>query len=109
MMQDDQESKKSNDTAFIDSVKRQALDRKNVPAALHKYIPYAEIWGISDDLEREDLVNRAPDQAMAELKQVIQEIDSELDEWLAGHEADSACPSQEYIAFSAMRMAVDFM
>jgi hypothetical protein len=40
---------------------------------------------------------------------VVSDIDDQLDDWLAGDEAKSDSPSAEYIAFSAMRMAADFM
>jgi len=94
---------------FVDSVERLSLDRSNIPEVLHRYIPYAEVWGVADDLEREDLVNLAPEEAKADVARVIEEIDDDLDEWLAGPEAENTNPSQEYVAFSAMRMAVDFM
>jgi hypothetical protein len=55
------------------------------------------------------LVQDAPERAKAELVQVVKAIDDYLDAWLAGHEATAPAPSAEYIAFSAMRMAADFM
>ncbi len=109
MAQDEYESIRAKYPQFVDSVQRLSLDRANVPEALDAYIPYAELWGVSDDLEREELVNRAPEEAKADVARVIEDIDDDLDEWLAGPEAESAEPTQEYVAFSAMRMAVDFM
>ncbi len=94
---------------FIAGLKRLPLNRNNVPPELHAYIPYAEVWGVPDDLEREQLAERAPEAAKAEVARIVKEIDDQLDEWLAGPEAESENPSDEYVAFSAMRMAVDFM
>jgi len=109
MVNNEYETMRAKYANFIDSIQRLTLDRENIPQALHRYIPYAEVWGVADDLEREELVGRAPEEARADVTRVIEEIDDELDEWLAGPEAESANPSQEYVAFSAMRMAVDFM
>ena len=109
MLDKEYEAMRAKYREFVDSVERQTLDSGNVPEALHQYIPYAEVWGVADDLEREELVNRAPEEAKADVRRVIEEIDDELDEWLVGPEAEAANPSQEYVAFSAMRMAVDFM
>jgi len=87
----------------------QKLRTEVIPIPLHPIIHYAEFWGVSDDAERESLVNAAPKYMKENLVAVIAEYDDELDEWLAGPEADSPVPSPEYIAFSAMRMASDFV
>jgi hypothetical protein len=84
------------------------LDPANIPPLLHRLIPYAELWGISDDLIRDDVVRRAPQEAIDELKRVIELYEDPLDEWLAGPEAQGPAFTQEYLAFSAMRMAADF-
>jgi hypothetical protein len=109
MTYDEYKSMRAKYPEFLDSVERLLLEKANVPEGLYRYIPYAEVWGVTDDLEREELVNRAPEEARADVMRVVAEIDEELDEWLAGPDAESADPSQEYMAFSAMRMAVDFM
>jgi len=85
------------------------LDPAVVPDELVAYIPFAALWGLSDDLEREQRVAEAPEEAKADLVRIVQLIDDQLDEWLAGDEANSPKPSMEYIAFSAMRMAADYM
>jgi len=94
---------------FYERARILQLDLTNVPEVLQRYAPFAEFWGIADDLEREELVVNAPGEAKTQLVQVTEEIDDLLDEWLCGPEADSAFPSAEYIAFSAMRMAADFV
>jgi hypothetical protein len=83
------------------------LNPKNVPEKLRHLVPYAELWGVGDDLIRDDLVRSAPREAIEELKRLMQVHDDLLDEWLAGPEAGSSNPSEEYLAFTAMRMAAD--
>lgn len=83
------------------------LNPERVPEALLSLVPYAELWGVGDDLIRDDMVRGAPREAIEDLKRVVQAHDDLLDEWLAGPEADSPTPSAEYLAFSAMRMAAD--
>ena len=94
---------------FLSSVHLQPLDPDHVPEVLREYIPFAAVGGIADDLERESLVERAPDEAKEDLVALIERIDDELDRWLAGPEADNPTPSAEYVAFSAMRMAADYI
>lgn len=94
---------------FIERVGLLSLDPRNVPSNLIPYIPYAALWGIADDIDRETRVDEAPDDAKTDLVRIVQSINGQLDEWLAGSEAYSSAPSKEYIAFSAMRMAADIM
>lgn len=82
------------------------LDR--VPPVLHPLIPFAQTWGISDDLDRELAVERASPDQLAELKAIVGRFDDQLDAWLTGDEATEPQFSNEYIAFSAMRMAADY-
>ena len=79
-----------------------------MPEQLLHLIPLAELWGVSDDLIRDDMVRTAPRAAVDELKRIIKEHDDLLDDWLAGPEAQGPTYSAEYTAFSAMRMAADF-
>ena len=83
------------------------LDSMNVPEKLQHLIPYAELWGVGDDLILDDMVKTASPHALEELKRLVRDHDDLLDEWLAGPEADSTSPSEEYLAFTAMRMAAD--
>ena len=43
------------------------------------------------------------------LKDVVDQFDAALDDWLAGPEADGPTFSEEYIAFSALRRAADYV
>lgn len=92
---------------FYDRSPKVPLDRKKVPQQYWPLLPYAEFWGISDDWTRGILVQEAPADVRLNLKQVVVPFDSALDEWLAGPEADGPSFSDEYIAFTAMRMAAD--
>ena len=88
---------------------RVRLDRGRIPESVWSLIPYAEFWGVSDDLDREHLVDNAPHAVQQNLKDVIAFYDDDLDIWLAGSEARDPNPSDEYVAFSAMRMAADYV
>ena len=72
---------------FLASVPQQKLNPKKVPADLVPYIPYAALWGISDDCYREEFVNRVPESAKRDLVETVRLIDRQLDKWLAGKEA----------------------
>ena len=81
------------------------LDRSLVPRVLWPLIPYSQFWDISDDCYREDLIHDASEAARIHLKNVVDEFEDQLDEWLAGSESESPEPTKEYISFSAMVMA----
>lgn len=83
------------------------LDPAKVPEKLRHLIPYAELWGVGDDLMRDDIVRTAPAEALADLKRIVLENEDLIDEWLAGPAADVPDPSDEYLAYSAMRIAAD--
>jgi hypothetical protein len=85
------------------------FDTIDVPEKLWPLIPYASFWGLADDLEREQLVDSAPPRLKESLQRLIAANDDALDEWLAGPQATDPKPSGAYIAFSAMRMAADYM
>jgi len=85
------------------------LDAKQVPPAFRLLIPYAELWGIGDDIYRDELVENAPPAAKADLLALGGEFDTPLDSWLAGPESYSRPLSAEYLAFSNMRMAFDYL
>lgn len=95
--------------SFFDCGSSLTLDQRRIPQKLWPLIPYAGFWGIADDWARETLVRKAPKAVQQNLKVIIAAYDDDLDEWLAGEEASNSRPSPEYIAFSAMRMAADFM
>jgi len=83
------------------------LDSSRVPAQFRQWISLAERWGIGDDLIREDCVHKATAEELRELLAFGDAYDTVLTEWLAGSEADSPQPTQEYIAFTCLGMAWD--
>lgn len=83
------------------------LDPTQVPDPLRHLIPMAERYGISDDLIRADLVAKTSQSDMSELRLIVQQHDALIDDWLAGPAADAPPFSEEYIAFTCMRMAAD--
>lgn len=83
------------------------LRPSRVPKKFRRWIPLAERWGIGDDLIREDSIQKATAQELSELLSFGDVYNSVLAEWLAGPDADSPRPTQEYIAFSCLGMAWD--
>ena len=94
---------------YYDESPKLRLDRRKVPERFWPLLPYAEFWGFADDWTRQDLVDQAPPEVQRNLKQVVATFDRALDDWLAGPEAAGPSFSDEYIAFSALRMAADFV
>lgn len=84
-----------------------ALDPERVPEDLRHLIPYAERWGITDDLMLEDVLSKAPPPEIADLKRVVGENEDRLEQWLAGPEAKGPTFTKEYVAFSALLLAAD--
>jgi hypothetical protein len=78
----------------------------DVPHELHPLIPYAKVFGVSDDGYRLDLLCRTPGSLKAHVKDVVLEFEDALETWLAGPEAN-APPSEAYVAFSTLLMAAD--
>ena len=83
------------------------IDSQRVPVSLRHLIPLVQKFGITDDLARETIVSSASKAEIEALKQAVQANDALLDAWLAGPGATGYCFSNEYIAFSVMRMAAD--
>ncbi|WP_439629613.1 hypothetical protein [Gemmata sp.] len=86
-----------------------SLNPANVPSGLRSLMHYAAFWGVADDGVRTALAEGAPEEVRANLTHVLDAVDDELDEWLAGPEAAAPNPSPEYVAFSAMRMVADYL
>jgi hypothetical protein len=84
-----------------------SLNKENVPEDLWPLIPLAERWGVSDSLTRTDIVDHACPDDLRLLKEAVRQFGPQLNSWLAGPEAAGPEFSEEYIAFSAMRMLVD--
>ena len=83
------------------------LNPSAVPSALRPLIPFAEHFGVGDDLIRMDIVDKTPETELTAMRAVVEANSDSFDEWLAGPEADGPDFSPEYIAFSCLRMAAD--
>ena len=83
------------------------LSRDNVPKEFWHLIPLAQKYGFSDDSFRLEMLQSISQNEKLELKSFLEAYDDKLDSWLAGPEASGPQFSNEYIAFSALRMAAD--
>ncbi len=83
------------------------LDAARVPAALRHLIPLAESFGVADDLIRQDIVAKTPADELEVMRRAIEPLNDAFDDWLAGPEADGPDFSDEYVAFTCLRMAAD--
>jgi len=85
-----------------------ALNPDNVPTPLVKLLPIAEKWGIGDDFEREEALDKASAEELEKLVHCIDKIsDEDLFDWLSGDESFNANPSAEYLALTNLTMAID--
>lgn len=84
-----------------------SLNPVNVPTALQSLIPFAEYFGVSDDLIRSDVLRKAPPEKLQEMREAVHRHEMDLEAWLAGPAAEGPNYSAEYIAFSALVMAAD--
>jgi hypothetical protein len=86
------------------------LNPLNVPEGLRHLIPWAEKYGISDDIYRDEVVGSLDESEELELMDFSDNYwTMELNDWLAGPEADSTTPSDEYITFTCLTMAADMV
>lgn len=83
-----------------------AFDDHDVPDSLKHLMSLARVWGIGDDVIRDDMVAAADPAALKELKQAVRAADRELNRWLASPNA-LANPTAAYFAFTNLRMAAD--
>ena len=94
-------------TQVLGGMDKFTVNPTKVPRELRHLIPLAKYFGIPDDLEREMTVNSASSEMLQQLRTAVIEHDNFLDDWLAGPEASGPNFSDEYIVFTAMRMAAD--
>jgi hypothetical protein len=83
------------------------LDPARVPPGLRHLILLAEQFGVSDDLIRQDVVAKASADEVNAMRRAVEEHNDLFDEWLAGSEMNGPTFSDEYIAFTCLRMAAD--
>lgn len=82
------------------------FDESEVPEVLRPLIPLAHIWGVGDDLLREDMIRAADPEALQALKRAVMALDDELQDWLTSPEA-LATISPAHVAFSTLGMVAD--
>jgi hypothetical protein len=83
------------------------LESENVPENLRHLAPLAEKWGIGDDVERAQLVERASPADREALIRAITPHQSEITAWLDSFGMDPM--SDEAAAFMYMQLAVEEM
>ncbi len=85
-----------------------SLNPQNVPEGLRSLIPYAERWGIGDDIIRTDTLKAASREELQDLVSAVSKFSEDaFDDWLAGSEAKGPKWSKEYTAFTELRDAYD--
>lgn len=83
------------------------LNPERVPDGLRVLIPYAEEWGIDDDLIRADVIRKASPEKLEALISTVSRYQDSINEWLAGPEAYRDEHTKEYYTFSALVTAFD--
>jgi hypothetical protein len=83
------------------------FDEREVPPSLKHLIPLAHVWGIRDDLLRDDMRRAADPATLKELKALVYAADDELEAWLISPEELSHSPSDAYVAFTNLTMVAD--
>jgi hypothetical protein len=83
------------------------LEPEHVPDNLKHLIPYAEAFGISDDLLRNDVINMTDEDSLRNLIKLVNESYKTINEWLGVVDPKTPEFSNEYIAFVNLRIAVD--
>lgn len=83
------------------------LDSSNIPDDLRNLIPYAEKWGIGDDIIRNDFIEKATDAEKQELHDALFEPYERITAWLDSF--NSGAMSEEAAAFMYMQLALDEM
>jgi hypothetical protein len=58
------------------------LDPQNVPIELHPLIPYAEQWGITDDVIRGNALEKASPETLRDLVEAVHKYVKPLGSWL---------------------------
>ncbi len=84
------------------------MNKSNIPKSLHHLIPLVNKWGISDDSERDILVENSKIFELKELSESISDANADtLDEWLYAPPMLEN-PSFEYIKYSNFFMAFEY-
>lgn len=89
---------------FYERHKKIPLDPKLVPAKFRPLIPYAELFGFTDDVERTDRADDAPIAAIRAMVEAALPLEDELQAWFeaVGAKTPVELRSEEYWALMAM-------
>jgi hypothetical protein len=82
------------------------FDENDLPDPMKHLIPLARVWGIGDDVLREDMVQAADRAALNELKAAVSAVKQDLRSWLSSP-TEIARLSPAYLAFTNLRMVAD--
>lgn len=85
----------------------QTLSVNNVPEDLRHLVPFAERWGIGDDVDRNAAVDRATPAERAELERAIAPADARITAWLDSFRQQPM--TDEAAAFMYMQLALEEM
>lgn len=83
------------------------LNAEKVPEHLRHLTPLAERWGIGDDVERAELIERASAADKQALERALAPHQSAITEWLDSFGTDAM--TDEAAAFMYMQLAVEEM
>jgi hypothetical protein len=83
------------------------LDATQVPADLRHLVPFAEKWGIGDDIIRNDFIDRSSSAERRELHDALYEPHERITAWIDSFAGRSLSPEAE--AFVYMQTALDEM
>ena len=83
------------------------LDPAKVPEGLRALIPYAEEWGMGDDIIRNDFIEKSTDAEKQELHDALSEPYERITAWLDSFGENTM--SDEAAAFMYMQLALDEM
>jgi hypothetical protein len=64
-------------------------------------------WGIGDDFDRASKLDESDTDSLRRLVAAVDALPDSVWDWLAGPEAESANPSEEYICVTDITMAAD--
>jgi hypothetical protein len=84
------------------------FDESEVPDSLKHLILLARVWGIGDDVLRDDMIKAADPDELKSLKAALAEVDDELQDWLTSPNAFGKM-SPAHLAFSYLGMTADIL
>lgn len=84
------------------------LDPAKVPSDLRDLVPYAEKWGIGDDIIRDDFQRKASDVEKQDLAKALVGRNARITQWLDSLRSNAPM-SEEAAAFMYMQLGLEEM